>query len=91
MLRKVPWLTSHRLCFRDESLMNDCVYCSYLVLMCRFNVTKLFALDCFRNVSSVSEIFIFLLFFVGVYFRAKTVLGSRQIKTCKPMLGYDVI
>ena len=96
MPRKVPWLTSHRLCFRGESLMIDCVYCLYLVLMCRFNVTKLFALDCLRNVCSVLEMCFFLCVFfmffcVGVYVRLKTILGAQQVKTCKLMLGYDVI
>ena len=106
MLWKVP---SHRLCFRDESLMIDCVrlcllcasqslasssayvvlvhftsylfsvphiqcgthnkcdvfaHCFYLVLMSRFNATKLFALDCFRNVYSAFLIFNFLCSFV---------------------------
>ena len=130
LARKVPWLTSPRLCFRDESLMIDCVrccllcvsqslatslvvlvhftflfvlrtthiwcgthnkcnvraYCLYLVLMSRCNITKLFALDCFRNIYSVCFII-----YVVLYFRSKTILGAQQVKTCKFMFGYDVI
>ena len=75
--------------------MIDRVYCLYLVLMCSLNVTKLFALDCLRNVCSVLDMF-FLCFYVfvfcvGVYFRLKTILGAQQVKTCKLMLGYDGI
>ena len=52
----------------------------YLVLMSRFDVTKLFVSDWFRNVYSFLFIFIF---FVVLYLLSASILQAQQVKTCK--------